>query len=117
MTAREAARSPEAERLVALVGHELRTPLTMMVGCTEILSSGDAGELTPEQQQMVLAVERGAGRVRELVEDLLAVASRAIGDCSCTDDVADAVRRLAGVEEDLGHEPSGRSPRGVRLSA
>ena len=109
--------SDEAERLVALVGHELRTPLTMMVGYTEMLSCGDAGELTPEQLQMVLAVERGAGRVRELVEDLLAVATCAIGTCSCTDEVADAVRRLAGVQDEHPPVLSGRSAQGARVPA
>ncbi|GAB3651921.1 hypothetical protein GCM10027596_00420 [Nocardioides korecus] len=107
----------DREHLAALVGHELRTPLTMMVGYTELLSCGDAGELTSEQQRMVVAVERGVERVQELVEDLLAVATRAIGTCGCTDDVADAVRRLAGVDGE--HEParSGRSARGVRIPA
>ncbi len=75
----------DADALVAGIGHELRTPLTMMVGWTEVLRSGAAGELTPDQQRMVTAVERGATRVEDLVDDLLVLATDAVvaRHCPC----------------------------------
>ena len=86
----------DPELLLALVNHELRTPLTMMVGYSEMLLGGDAGELNEEQHAMVLAVERSASRVQDLVIDLLTLAGEAIGQDRGRDDVADAVRRLGG---------------------
>lgn len=86
----------DPELLLALVNHELRTPLTMMVGYSEMLLGGEAGALNEEQQAMVLAVERSASRVQDLVLDLLTLAGEAIGQDRCRDDVAQAVRRLGG---------------------
>ncbi len=78
----------------------------MMVGWTEVLRSGAAGDLTPDQQRMVTAVERGATRVEDLVDDLLVLAADAVvaRHCPCRaarsayagSPVADAARRLAG---------------------
>ena len=86
----------DPELLLAQVNHELRTPLTMMVGYSEMLLAGDAGDLSEEQQAMVLAVERSASRVQDLVLDLLTLAGQAIGQDRCRDEVAEAVRRLGG---------------------
>ncbi len=56
---------------VANVSHELRTPLTTVVGNTEMLLDGDAGELTAPQQRLLAAIERNARRLQTLVGDLL----------------------------------------------
>jgi PAS domain S-box-containing protein len=56
---------------VSTVSHELRTPLTSIVGFVELLRDGVAGELSSEQLEFVDVVERGAGRLRALVDDLL----------------------------------------------
>ncbi len=56
---------------VANVSHELRTPLTTVVGNTEMLLDGDAGDLTPPQQRLLSAIERNARRLQTLVGDLL----------------------------------------------
>src|SRR5947207_13634029 len=65
----------EANRIkddfVANVSHELRTPLTMVVGNTEMLLDGDAGELTGPQRRLLGAVDRNARRLHTLVGDLL----------------------------------------------
>ncbi|MGH8919337.1 MAG: PAS domain-containing sensor histidine kinase, partial [Actinomycetes bacterium] len=58
--------------LVATVSHELRTPLTSINGYVEMLVDGDAGEVTPEQREMLEAVERNGKRLLNLIEDLLA---------------------------------------------
>jgi two-component system, OmpR family, phosphate regulon sensor histidine kinase PhoR len=60
---------------LAAVSHELRTPLTSIVGYLEILRDGKAGPLLPDQQKMLASIDRGAVRLRRLVEDVLTMSS------------------------------------------
>lgn len=60
---------------VSTVSHELRTPLTSIVGSTELLTDGLAGELTPQQRQMILVIDRNAERLLALANDLLLLAA------------------------------------------
>lgn len=55
----------------ASVSHELRTPLTSVLGYTELLLGGEAGELTARQRIMLDAVDRNAQRLQQVVEDLV----------------------------------------------
>ena len=59
-----------AVSIPASVSHELRTPLTSVLGYTELLLSGDAGDLTARQRAMLDAVDRNAQRLERFVEDL-----------------------------------------------
>jgi signal transduction histidine kinase len=72
------ARSEELIRLrgefVAAVSHELRTPLTSIVGYLDLIKDSGDGNLTPDQQAFIAVVQRSAGRLRQLVADLLLVA-------------------------------------------
>jgi signal transduction histidine kinase len=74
-TLREVTDEHERQRarddFVATVGHELRTPLTSMSGFLELLADGDAGPLTAEQARYVEIVQRAAGRLHALVDELL----------------------------------------------
>lgn len=60
-------------RFVSSVSHDLRSPLTSIKGFLELLSSGDAGELTDEQRRYVATAERGARELEQLVADLLTI--------------------------------------------
>jgi PAS domain S-box-containing protein len=60
---------------VSTVSHELRTPLTSIIGSIELLEDGMAGELEPEQKQMVDVIERNAERLLAMANDLLTLAS------------------------------------------
>lgn len=53
------------------VSHELRTPLTSIIGYLEMLTDGDAGQLTAEQTQLITVVVRNSDRLMELIADLL----------------------------------------------
>lgn len=55
----------------ASVSHELRTPLTSVLGYTELLLSGSAGDLAARQRSVVDAVDRNAQRLHRFVDDLL----------------------------------------------
>jgi signal transduction histidine kinase len=60
---------------VSTVSHELRTPLTSIIGSIELLEDGMAGELVPEQKQMIDVIERNAERLLAMANDLLTLAS------------------------------------------
>jgi signal transduction histidine kinase len=65
----------EADRLrsefFASLSHELRTPLTSIIGYTDLLLGGVAGELMPQQREFVEVTARNARRELRLVNDLL----------------------------------------------
>ncbi len=68
-------RLKELDRLknnfLATVSHELRTPLTSMIGYSEMLLGGLAGELNPEQREYITTIQnRGSGLLR-LIERAL----------------------------------------------
>ncbi|WP_207556031.1 ATP-binding protein [Intrasporangium flavum] len=56
---------------VSSVSHELRTPLASVLGYTEMLEDGAAGELTSRQGELVARIDRNGRRLLELIEDLL----------------------------------------------
>jgi signal transduction histidine kinase len=78
MVGRLRARNEELRRLdqlkddfVASVSHELRTPLTSIRGYLELVLDGDVAELTEEQLRYLSVVDRNAGRLLRVVDDLL----------------------------------------------
>ena len=56
---------------LATVSHELRTPLTSILGYSEMLSGGIAGELTPGQMEFVKIIESKSNHLLELIMSLL----------------------------------------------
>ena len=78
MVGRLRAQNEELRRLdqlkddfVASVSHELRTPLTSIRGYLELVLDGDVAELTEEQLRYLTVVDRNAGRLLRVVDDLL----------------------------------------------
>ncbi|MGA3123199.1 MAG: ATP-binding protein [Polyangiaceae bacterium] len=68
-------RLKELDRLkssfLATVSHELRTPLTSIIGYSEMLSEGLAGELNPEQREFVKTIHEKGGQLLSLIMGLL----------------------------------------------
>jgi two-component system, NarL family, sensor histidine kinase BarA len=56
---------------LATVSHELRTPLTSIIGYSEMLTEGLAGELTPEQLEFVKTIHAKGGHLLSLIMSLL----------------------------------------------
>ncbi len=68
-------RLKELDRLksnfLATVSHELRTPLTSIIGYSEMLKEGIAGEMIPEQREFVQTIHDKGEQLLELIKGLL----------------------------------------------
>lgn len=68
-------RLKELDRLksnfLATVSHELRTPLTSIIGYSEMLAEGIAGDLTGEQGEFVGTIREKGEQLLELIKGLL----------------------------------------------
>ncbi|HNV02896.1 MAG TPA: ATP-binding protein [Vicinamibacterales bacterium] len=77
-------RLTELDRLksdfISNVSHELRTPLTKIKGFHALLSAGELGPLTGEQEQAVEIMGRGVAELERLVGDLIQFATGAKGE-------------------------------------
>jgi signal transduction histidine kinase len=96
MVGRLRARNEELRRLdqlkddfVASVSHELRTPLTSIRGYLELVLDGDVAELTEEQLRYLSVVDRNAGRLLRVVDDLLFAAQVDAGKISLESGMTD----------------------------
>jgi signal transduction histidine kinase len=56
---------------LATVSHELRTPLTSIIGYSEMLTAGIAGELTQEQYDFIATIQEKGSQLLELIKGLL----------------------------------------------
>jgi signal transduction histidine kinase len=59
------------EEFLALTTHDLRSPLAVISGVINFFTSGRLGDLTSEQKNMVVMMERNTQNLIELVNDLL----------------------------------------------
>lgn len=68
-------RLKELDRLksnfLATVSHELRTPLTSIIGYSEMLLEGIAGDLEPEQNEFISTIHEKGEQLLELIKSLL----------------------------------------------
>ena len=56
---------------LATVSHELRTPLTSIIGYSEMLNEGIAGDLQPEQREFIGTIHEKGEQLLELIMSLL----------------------------------------------
>jgi signal transduction histidine kinase/ligand-binding sensor domain-containing protein/CheY-like chemotaxis protein/AraC-like DNA-binding protein len=66
-------------RFFANVSHEFRTPLTLTLGPLDDLQAGFHGPLAPMMAEQVALARRNAGRVLELIDQLLEVSRLEVG--------------------------------------
>ncbi len=53
-----------------LMSHELRTPLNAVLGFTQMLQSGEFGELTDEQEDQLVVIQRSGDHVTRILDDV-----------------------------------------------
>lgn len=59
------------DQFLANTSHELRTPLNGIIGISETLAAGAAGEIAPSQRNQLQLITFSARRLSRLVDDLL----------------------------------------------
>lgn len=64
----------QRERFFSAMSHDLRTPITAIVGYSELLADGIAGDLTRQQQEMVERISQVSAHLAQLVNDILDLA-------------------------------------------
>ena len=77
-------RLQEADRVksnfLATVSHELRTPLTSVIGYSEMLLEGIAGELNDEQREYVRTVMEKGDQLLQLITGILDISRMEAGE-------------------------------------
>ncbi|MEY4938300.1 MAG: hypothetical protein RIQ93_35 [Verrucomicrobiota bacterium] len=62
----------ELESFSYSLAHDLRAPLRNITACTEMMLSGEAGELSPASREMIRMILRNSDRMSQLTSDFLA---------------------------------------------
>lgn len=78
---------------VSNISHELRTPLTHIKGYIELLVSQSLGPITDEQRHALTVSQRSAGKLEDMIEDLIMFSLASRGEMSMKLESVD-VRRV-----------------------
>ena len=99
---------------LATVSHELRTPLTSIIGYSEMLIAGIAGDINDEQREFIETIHEKGGQLLELIKGLLDLTKLESGTMS----LHKLETPILPILRDIVHTlmPSARS-KGVILSA
>jgi two-component system, NarL family, sensor histidine kinase BarA len=84
---------------LATVSHELRTPLTSIIGYSEMLEAGIAGELSPEQSGFVETIRTKGELLLQLISSLLDLNKLERGQLKIKPEYIDPRAVLAEVKE------------------
>jgi len=98
-------RLKELDRLksnfLATVSHELRTPLTSIIGYSEMLVEGIAGDLSEEQRDFVSTIHDKSNQLLELIRGLLDLSKLESGTLSLRKDNVDVEAVMQDIHETL----------------
>jgi signal transduction histidine kinase len=84
---------------LATVSHELRTPLTSIIGYSEMLEAGIAGEMTPEQLGFVETIRTKGELLLQLISSLLDLNKLERGQLTISPEYIDPRTVLAEVKD------------------
>ena len=98
------------------VSHELRTPLTSIAGYVELLRSGDAGELTQEQDDLLSIVDRNVDRLASLVGDVVTLCNLDLDTTARADEPVPLAEVVARVAERVNKRPTDQ-PLSIQVAA
>lgn len=88
---------------IANVSHHLRTPLNSIMGYADMLAGPYFGPLTPRQTDCVTHIQAAGGRLLELIDDVVDLASIGAGVTALERgpvDLADVVDTVAGLTQE-----------------
>lgn len=98
-------RLKELDRLksnfLATVSHELRTPLTSIIGYSEMLAEGLAGDLTGEQLEFVQTIREKGEQLLQLIKGLLDLSKLESGTMSLRKQPTDLQKLIRDVEQTM----------------
>lgn len=106
-------RRAEVNDRIAVLNHELRTPLSLVIGYSEMLLGGMAGDLTGEQARMLRRVEEGGQRLHDLVQELLRITVEPAERGEVVDVASEILRVLGDAEAQASGCPDAAAPNGV----
>ncbi len=79
---------------ISNISHELRTPLTHIKGYIELMITESLGNITEEQKHALHVSQQSAGRLENLIEDLIMVSLASRGELSVKQEQMD-IQRIA----------------------
>jgi signal transduction histidine kinase len=97
---------------VSNISHELRTPLTHIKGYIELLVSESLGKVTDEQRHALTVSQRAAGKLEDMIEDLIMFSLSSRGEMTMKLGSVDIRRLVALVAKSAARKAE---ERGVKL--
>jgi GAF domain-containing protein len=96
-------------RFLATMSHEIRTPINAIVGYTDLLEMGIAGEPTPGQREYLARVKASSNHLIQLIDDILDLAKVESGRMTRQGDPLGSRSRLGRNRPDRAPSKVGRS--------
>ena len=92
---------------LAVMSHELRTPLTAILGYSDLILEGIAGELTEKQGSYLSRVRAGATQLLQIIQEILTYAEMEAGRAQArprTIQIGELIDEVAAIAEPLAVE-------------